>query len=168
MKKLIRAFLCVTLVLTLAACGGGAGGQTKEAPDLNKYYEDFMATLGADNTPAMMDMTEEGSREMIESFFPGLTAYVDGARQAVVQMAAINAVAYEFVLLELENEQDAAAVGAILQSRVDSQAGGGAFYPETTAAWEEAQVVVKGTVAALIVAQGDQARAVEAFNALFA
>ena len=61
-----------------------------------------------------------------------------------------------------------AAVGAILQSRVDSQAGGGAFYPETTAAWEEAQVVVKGTVAALIVAQGDQARAVEAFNALFA
>ncbi len=169
MKRLTTLFLSLTLLLTLSVCGGGGnGGQSTEAPDLKKYYEDFMASLGADNQPAMMDLTEDGSREAIESFFPGLSACVDGARQAVVQTAAITSVACEFVLLELASEQDAEAAGAILQSRVDSQVGGGAFYPETALAWESAFVAVKGNVAALIVVQGDQDRAVEAFNALFA
>lgn len=54
MKKLTSILLSMTLLLALAACGGnGGGGQNKEAPDLNKYYEDFMASLGADNQPAM-------------------------------------------------------------------------------------------------------------------
>ena len=48
MKKLLSVLLSVTMLLTLAACGG----QTKEAPDLNQYYEDFMAALGEDNAPA--------------------------------------------------------------------------------------------------------------------
>ena len=37
MKKLTSILLSMTLILTLAACGGGGnGGQNKEAPDLNQ------------------------------------------------------------------------------------------------------------------------------------
>lgn len=164
MKRLTALFLSLTLLLTLAACGGGGGnaGQNKEAPDLNKYYEDFMASLGADNQPAMGDMMEE----QIAQFYPGLENYA--TKQAVMKMAMISAVAYEFALVELENEVDAKAVADIFQARIDYQIENGAFYPMTLEGWEQAKVVTQGNVVALIVAQGDQDRAVEAFNALFA
>ena len=162
MKKLTSILLSMTLILTLAACGGGGnGGQNKEAPDLNKYYEDFMATLGADNTPAMMDV----ETDMIPQVYPGLENYT--SKQVVAKMAAITAVPFEFVLLELESEADAQAAASILQARVDSQVNGGAFYPETTAAWEKAQVITHGNVAALICAGSEQDQAVDAFNKLF-
>ena len=69
MKKLTSILLSMTLLLALAACGGnGGGGQNKEAPDLNKYYEDFMASLGADNQPAMGDV----EAEQLSQLYPGL------------------------------------------------------------------------------------------------
>lgn len=164
MKRLTALFLSLTLLLTLAACGGGGGnaGQNKEAPDLNKYYEDFMASLGADNQPAMMDV----ETDLTGQVYPGLESIP--TRQAVLKMAAITAVPCEFVLLETESEADARAAADILQTRVDAQVNGGAFYPETTAAWEKAQIITKGNVVALICAGEEQDRAVEAFNALFA
>lgn len=132
MKKLLSILLCAILLPALAACGGGGGNNGQAAPDLNKYYEDFMATLGADNTPAMMDV----ETDMIPQVYPGLENYT--SKQVVAKMAAITAVPFEFVLLELESEADAQAAASILQARVDSQVNGGAFYPETTAAWEKA------------------------------
>ena len=56
MKKLTSIILSAVLLLALPACGGKGGETAKDAPDLNQYYEDFMASLGADNTPAMMDV----------------------------------------------------------------------------------------------------------------
>ncbi len=161
MKKLLSILLCAILLPALAACGGGGGNNGQAAPDLNKYYEDFMATLGADNTPAMMDV----ETDMIPQVYPGLENYT--SKQVVAKMAAITAVPFEFVLLELESEADAQAAASILQARVDSQVNGGAFYPETTAAWEKAQVITHGNVAALICAGSEQDQAVDAFNKLF-
>ena len=163
MKKLTSILLSMTLILTLAACGGGGnGGQNKEAPDLNQYYEDFMASLGADNTPAMMDVEAEA----LDSLYQGLSAYKTA--QSVVKVAAINSVAFEFALVELENEADAKAVADIFQARIDYQIENGAFYPMTLEGWEQAEIVTQGNVVALIVAQGSQDQAVDAFNALFA
>ena len=43
-----------------------------------------------------------------------------------------------------------------------------AVYPMTLEGWEQAEIVTQGNVVALIVAQGSQDQAVDAFNALFA
>lgn len=113
-------FLSLVCVLALAACGGGGkDGGTVEAPDLNQYYEDFMATLGEDNTPAMMDL----EAEQIASYYPGLETY--GAKQLVLKAAAITAVPYEFALVELADEANAQAVADIFQARIDAQVEGG-------------------------------------------
>ena len=83
-------------------------------------------------------------------------------------MAGISAVAFEMALVEAESEADAQAIKTIFQSRVDSQIKGGAMYPATVEAWENASVIQDGNVVALIVAGEDQTAAVDAFNALFA
>ena len=163
MKKLISAVLALTMMLCLVACGGNGGGSAnKEAPNLQKYYDDFMASLGADNAPMMMPV--EG--EALDAFYAGLSGIA--VKQSVIQMAAIGAVAFELALVECENAADVETVKGIFEARVDAQVNGGAFYPETTAAWEKAEVIVNGNVVALIVAGAQQADAVTAFNALFA
>lgn len=164
MKKILTAILALTLMLSLAACGGKTdGGAAQEAPDLNKFYEDYMASLGAE-APAMMDANEDA--EYVEGFFPGLNDIE--LKQSVLQMAMISAVAYEMDLVECANESDVETVKGIFQDRIDNQVNGGAWYPATTEAWEKAELIVNGNVVALIVAGEQQAQAVEAFNALFA
>lgn len=162
MKKLIALLLTLTAVLSLAACGGRQGDFDAKAPDLNQYYEDFMSTLGADNTPAMMDL--EG--EFLETFYPGLSGFK--TKQLVVKAAAISSVPFEFALVELENAADVQKAEEIFQARIDAQVQGGAFYPETIEGWKKAQVITKGSVVALISAGDSQSSAVEAFEKLFA
>ena len=161
MKRLLSILLSMTMLLTLAACGGG-GGQTKEAPDLNQYYEDFMAALGEDNAPAMMDV----ETAFIAQVYPGLEAY--GLKQSVLKTALISMVAYEFALVEVEDASKVQEVADIFQARIDYQIENGAFYPMTLEGWEKAEVITQGNVVALICASDDQAQAVEAFNKLFA
>ena len=161
MKKFITILLALTLALSLAACGGREGDFDEKVPDLNQYYEDFMATLGADNTPAMMDL--EG--EFLDAFYPGLSGLK--TRQLVVKAAAISSVPFEFALVELENAADVQKAEEIFQARIDAQVQGGAFYPETIEGWKKAQVITKGSVVALISAGDSQSSAVEAFEKLF-
>ena len=161
MKKIISALLALTMVFALVASASNGGQSQTEAPDLQAYYDDFLASLG-DNAPMMMAI--EG--DMLESAYPGLSDYT--LKQSVLQMAGISAVAFEMALVETESEEDAQAVEEIFQARVDSQIQGGAMYPATIEAWENASVLVEGCVVALIVAGEDQTAAVDAFTALFA
>ena len=161
MKKIFTVLLAVTLVLSLVACGSKSGSPDQDAPDLNRYFEDFMSGLGEENAPAMMGL--EG--QYLEAAYPGLSAYQ--TKQCVVKAAAISSVPFEFALVELEKEADAKAVAKIFQARVDSQIAGGAFYPSTIEGWQKAAVITQGNVAALICANTEQDAAVEAFNALF-
>lgn len=163
MKKMMAAALAMVMMLALAACGSSNGGDTaKEAPDLNKYYEDFMASLGEGNAPAMMEL----DADMTEAFYPGLNEVE--TKQKVMQAAAMSAVAYEFALVEVSNADDAAKVLEIFQARIDAQVNGGAWYPETTAAWEKAAIISGDNVVALIVAGEQQFAAEDAFDKLFA
>lgn len=128
--------------------------------DLAAFFASYMESMG-ENAPFMM--AAEG--EILDAFYAGLSAI--SCKQSVVQMAAMSAVPFEFALIELENAGDVEAIRAILQSRVDYQADGGAWYPETIAAWEKAEIIVKGNFVAMIVAGEQQTDAVAAFNALF-
>ena len=163
MRRIRMTLVILAMALVLAACGGKeTGTQTKEAPDLAKYYEDFMASLG-ENAPAMIDANEDES--YVETFFPGLSGCE--LKQSVLQMAMISAIAFELDLVECASGEDVETVKDIFQGRIDNQVNGGAFYPETTEAWEKADLIVNGNVVALIVAGEQQTAAVEAFNALF-
>ena len=173
MKKLIAALLAMTMMMALVACGASnnnAGNndaennqpETVEAPDLNAYYENFMLSLGEENAPFMMP----GDPDTLAAFYPGLSDIA--TKQCIVQLAAMSAVAFEFALIECENAADVDAVKAILEARKTYQVDGGAWYPETVAAWEGAEIIVQGNVVALILAGDQTADAVAAFNALFA
>ena len=186
MKKLISAILALTMMMTLVACGGSNNTDKNQnqpnsnvtenqntennnqepevvaAPDLTKYYEDFMASLGEENTPFMMP----ADPDTLAAFYEGLSDIA--AKQCVVQLAGMSAVAFEFALIECENAADVEAVKAILEARKTAQVEGGAWYPETVAAWEGAEILVQGNVVALILAGEQTADAVAAFNALFA
>ena len=97
MKRMMAAVLALMMVFALVACGSANGGQESEAPDLQAYYDDFMASLG-DNAPMMMAI--EG--DMLEAAYPGLSDYT--LKQSVMQMAGISAVAFEMALVETETE----------------------------------------------------------------
>lgn len=163
MRKLLTTVLGLILLCTLAACGGKTdpGKTDAAAPDLNQYCEDFMAALGEENAPAMMDLEPE----QIGGLYPGLETY--GTEQLVLKLAAITAVPYEFALVELTDAENVQAVADIFQKRIDAQLAGGAFYPATIEAWEKAEVVTRGSVVALICAGEEQADAVAAFEKLF-
>ena len=119
-----------------------------------------MASLG-ENVPMMMEVSDD----LVENVYPGLSSYT--FNQKVLQTAAISAVAFEIALVEVADEADVEAVKGIFQSRIDSQVEGGAMYPATVEAWQNAEVLVNGNVVALIAAGEDQTAAVDAFNALF-
>lgn len=143
---------------------GGENNETEEetpaeeAPsasvDLAAFFTNYIEKIGVSMMPV------EG--ELLDVFYAGLSSY--SCKQSVVYMAAMSAVPFEFALIEVENTEDADAVRAILQSRVDYQADGGAWYPETIAAWEKAEVLVIGNYVAMIVAGEMQSDAVEAFK----
>lgn len=160
MKKVLSFFLVLALALGMTACGSGGGKDAAETPDLQAYYDDLMTSLG-DNAPMMMEVTDD----LVESMYPGLSSYT--FNQKVLQTAAISAVAFEMALVEVADEADVEAVKGIFQSRIDSQVEGGAMYPATIEAWQNAEVIVNGNVVALIAAGESQTEAVDAFNALF-
>lgn len=161
MKKWITAALSLTLILALAACSGNS--DQREAPNLQQYYDDFMASLGEANAPAMVDTNEDSS--YVDAFFPGLNDVE--LKQSVLHSAMISAMAFELYFVECANEDDVETVKSIFQARIDEQVNGGAFYPEATANWEKADLLVNGNIVALIVAGEYQDDAVNAFNALF-
>lgn len=112
-----------------------------------------------------MPMMGPMDSEMLGAFYPGLTDI--SLEQCEGQMAMMSAVAAEIVLVQCANESDAAAVAEIFEERKTMQVDGGAWYPETIAAWEKTQIVTNGAYVALI-CFGDNTEAITAdYNALF-
>lgn len=165
MMKRFMKFLApmLALALLLTACGGNGGSGGAEAPDLTKYYEDYMASLGEGNTPMMMDMTEDEG--LMGTYYPGLTDVE--TKQLVVRMPAITGQAFEFALAEAADADGAKTIADIFQARIDSQLSDSMMYPGTLDAWEAAKVITHGNVVALIVAGEGMEDAVPTFEALF-
>ncbi|MBQ5787489.1 MAG: DUF4358 domain-containing protein [Oscillospiraceae bacterium] len=165
MKKLFALLLAVAAVMSLAACGSKKTEEVKSA-DLNAFYEETVNGIieknGEDGFPMMMPL--EG--EMLDAFYPGLSEIA--TKQCVAYSPAMSAVAAEFVLVEVENAEDVEKAQAILQSRIDTQIDGGAWYPETIEGWKNnSQLAVNGNSLMLVVWE-DSESIVESFNGLFA
>ena len=127
MKKFLSLLLSALLALSLTACGGSGGDSGAQVPDLTKYYEDYMASLGEGNAPMMMDLTEDEG--LMGTYYPGLTDVE--TKQLVVRMPAITGQAFEFALAEAADADGAKTIADIFQARIDSQLSDSMMYPGT-------------------------------------
>lgn len=158
MKRNIAMLIALTLVCLLAACGDKAA-ETKDV-DLEEFYaaaaeeyewgENYMADI-------------EG--ELLDSYYPGLGEIP--TKQFVAKMPVMSSVVNEMVLMECENETDAEKAAAILRDRIDVQAEGGAWYPESMEAWSKAIVIQQGNYVGLIASAEHQDEIAEGFNNKF-
>lgn len=161
MKK--RAVWMLAALLLLAS---GCGGQREEgrAEDsdvaLNTLYAGMEEACGWEEG-YMADV--EG--ELLESYYPGLSGIP--AKQLVAKVPAMSSDVNEVVLIQCETEEDAESAAVILQARIDAQAEGGAWYPESLEAWKAAKVLRKGTYVALIASGAHQETLEEQFNLQF-
>ena len=177
MKKRMILLAVTALLLLTAACGGDTGNT--DSPDtsdvaLNSFYAGLEQEYGwtedaANSGPDDLLMTNiEG--DMLESYYPGLSELT--TKQLVAKMPMMSSLVNELVFLQCETEEDAAKAAEILQARISYQVGdennpGGAWYPESIAAWEKAQVIQEGTYVALVASAEHQADIVERFQQQF-
>lgn len=155
MKKLC---LLICSLLLLTACGG-----RKEAVpdvDLEELYESI-EELYQWNDGYMVDI--EG--EMLESAYPGLSDIP--VEQFVAKMPIMSSVVNELVFMQCETEKDAETAAAVLQDRIDVQAEGGAWYPESMDAWRKGIVIRQGTYVGMIASAEHQDEISELFNQQF-
>ena len=91
-------------------------------------------------------------------YYPGLGDIP--AKQLLAKAPVMSYAVSEYVFLQADSEQDAAQAAKILQTRIDSQADGDAFYPETIDQWKAAKVLQNGAYVALI-ASGEHQTEIE-------
>lgn len=103
--------------------------------------------------------------ELLENFYPGLSGIA--AKQRVIYMPMMSSVVCEVALVEVESASDVQAVKDIFQARIDAQAGGGAWYPDSVEAWKNDSRVVSNGNCVMMIAWNNCDTAVAAFNALF-
>lgn len=165
MKKWVLCALAAALLLLAAGCGGGqaeGGGAPEEAEvSLSSLYAGMARECGWSE-----DYMTDVEGELLESYYPGLSEIA--AKQLLVKIPAMSSDVNEIVLVQCETEEDAESAAAILQARIDSQVAGGAWYAETQAAWEKAEVLRQGTYAALIASGEFQEALAEQFRQQFA
>ena len=157
MKKL-SFLICVMLLLT--ACGGGSKEEAVPDVDLDDFFDSVEKEYQW-GEGYMVDI--EG--EMLESAYPGLSDIP--TEQLVAKMPMMSAVVNEMVFVQCETEEDAANAAAILQDRIDVQADGGAWYPESMEAWSRGIVIQQGTYVGMIASAEHQDEIAEKFNQLF-
>ena len=161
MKKYMTALLALALALgALTACGAKQDNSEAVEVDLPAFYAELEKKFQW-NEGYMVDL--EG--EMLESYYPGISDIP--VTQFVAKAPMMSSVVNELVLMQCQSEEDAAEAAAILQTRVETQAEGGAWYPESMEAWGNGQVIQHGTYVAMIASAQFQQTWADGFNALF-
>ena len=147
MKKLFAlAAVALTLCGLLTACGSKT--ETANDVDLTGFYNALAEQYGWGDD--MMDLDGE---------IP--------AKQLLAKAPVMSYAVSEYVFLQADSEQDAAQAAKILQTRIDSQADGDAFYPETIDQWKAAKVLQNGAYVAMIASGEHQTEIEDAWNAQF-
>lgn len=160
MKKLIAMALAAVMMLSLAACG--AKKEEAKDVDLAAFYETIATEYGWDDN-TMANLTEDP--ELLEMYYPGLAEIT--TTQLVARAPMMSAVVNEFVFLQCETDEDAEEAADILQNRIDMQADGGAWYPESMEAWGRGVVDRQGTYVAMIASAEYKDGILASWQALF-
>lgn len=169
MKKWIVMALAACMLTSLLAGCGSKDAADKQV-DLTAFYTDLSSQYHWSEDPQtsqegdLLMSSVEG--ELLESYYPGLADLA--TEQMIVKVPLIGQTVNEIVLAQCKSEDDAASAAEILQSRVDAQAAGDAFYPALLEAWGKAKVIQNGTYVAMIASAEHQTEIEDAFNALFA
>ena len=159
MKRVLTFTITLLLAMSLLTACGNSGKQEPEV-DLTAYFTQMVKDAGLDEN-YMTDL--EG--EMLESYYPGISDIP--TKQFLAKAPMMSGVVNEMVLMQCENEEDAGKASAILQERIDTQAEGGAWYPESREAWGNGQVIQHATYVAMIASAQYQKTWADGFNALF-
>ncbi len=158
MKKLFAlAAVALTLCSLLTACGSKT--ESANDVDLTGFYNALAEKYGWGDD--MMDLDSD----MLEMYYPGLGDIA--AKQFLAKAPVMSYAVNEYVFMQCENEDDAAQAAKILQTRIDSQADGDAFYPETIDQWKAAKVLQNGAYVAMIASGEHQAEIEDAWSAQF-
>jgi len=160
MKKMIGILSTVLLLAgVLTGCGGPSTAKEQEV-DLSAFWAAEVEKYQW-NDDRFADLDEE----MLESYYQGLKDIETS--QLITKVPMMSSVVQEMVFAEAATEEDAGKLAEILQKRVDDQASGGAWYPESMEAWKKAEVVTQGRYVALVASAENQDEIVDDFNALF-
>ena len=158
MKKFYMIAAAVLLLCgVLSACGSKT--ETANDVDLTAFYNGLAEQY--DWGDDMMDLDSD----MLEMYYPGLGDIA--AKQFLAKAPVMSYAVNEYVFMQCENEDDAAQAAKILQTRIDSQADGDAFYPETIDQWKAAKVLQNGAYVAMIASGEHQTEIEDAWNAQF-
>ena len=158
MKKLYAVMAAALLLCgLLTACGSKT--ETANDVDLTAFYNGLAEQY--DWGDDMMDLDSD----MLEMYYPGLGDIA--AKQFLAKAPVMSYAVNEYVFMQCENEDDAAQAAKILQTRIDSQADGDAFYPETIDQWKAAKVLQNGAYVAMIASGEHQAEIEDAWSAQF-
>ena len=123
----------------------------------------FATTVIADYAfPSFMQLAD---KTLQDTFYPGLSDIA--TEQCLVYANQMSMNNGELVLVQVKDSKDVDAVKAILQTRVDNMANGGAWYPEPTRLWTECSQVVSNGNYVMMVVNESYSSVVEDFNALF-
>jgi len=147
-------------LLVLGGCGGRDGGSEAAETDLNAVFAGMEEACGWEE-----GYMSEIDGELLEEYYPGLSEVP--AKQLIAAVPAMSSDVNEVVLFRGETEEDGESAAAILQTRIDSQLDGGAWYAETLEAWQGAKVLRQGACAALIASGEFQETLEEQFNQSF-
>lgn len=129
-----------------------------ESVDLSAFYSSISSSY---EFASLMDLDSA----MLDAYYPGLTAIT--TLQLIAKVPMITASGHEIVLVQCENEDDAATVQSILAARKQSMIDGGAFYPATVELWQNAEICVSGCYL-MLVSHDNAADIASSFYALFA
>ncbi len=161
MKK--KAVWVLAAVLLLASgCGGQEKADGSEAAEvsLSALYAGMEESCGWEE-----GYMAEIEGELLEGYYPGLSEIP--AKQLIAKVPAMSSDVNEVVLIQCETEEDAEKASEILQARIDSQAEGGAWYPESLEAWKAAKALREGTYVAMIASGAHQEELEEQFSSQF-
>ena len=150
-----------------SSSGGNSGSSsTPETPETPAPAQvDLSAFYTTESGKYEFGMVTLADAELAANVYPGLFDIAAEQCLPYINMMTMNT--SEIVLVQVTNSSDVDKVKAILQSRIDAQVEGGAWYPSAIDAWQNnSRIVSNGNYIMMVVHESCDS-IVSDFNALF-